>query len=245
MYASLEDYRSIIEEEMGTIASLASSKEGFSHIDPTMDKSVHRSTLADYIPMVFYINLDHRTDRKEALEKELDELGLPNERFSAIKHSFGAVGCSKSHVAVLKLAKERKYPRVLILEDDFTFTVHRDTLEREIGKIRDDGKPYDVFMLAYNVMNIQDVAEPYWKKIINAQTTSAYIIQEHYYDALINVVETAIPQLESTRRTGDYAIDVVMKQLQPNGKWYCPTERLGKQRASYSDIENRDVNYNV
>lgn len=232
--------RYITFEELKTIPM----KESFSHIDGI---DIHKkiSALYDYIPMVFYINLDHRTDRKEALEKELIELGLPFERFSAIKHDYGAVGCSKSHVAVLKLAKERKYPRVLILEDDFTFVTPRDNVERVLGQVRDEGKPYDVCMISYNIIQSEELPESYWRKIINGQTTSGYIIQEHYYDVLLEVVEPSISLLEQTRQNHNYAIDVVMKQLQPRDKWYYITERMGIQRPSYSDIENRQVDYNL
>ena len=239
-YTTLQEYR----EQMGAQSSV-NTKESFSHLDPLMDKTPKVSPLSDYIPMVFYINLDHRTDRKEALEKELAELGLPFERFSAIKHEFGAVGCSKSHMAILKLAKERKYPRVLILEDDFTFVAHRDTVERVLGQVRDEGKPYDVCMISYNILQSEALSDPYWRKMTNGQTLSGYIIQEHYYDKLINVVEPSIPLLEQTRQQHNYAIDVVMKQLQWGDKWYYTTERLGIQRPSYSDIEYRNVNYNV
>ena len=233
-YTTLHEYR-----------QMSITKESFSHIDPDMDKTVKISPLLDYIPMVFYINLDHRTDRKEEIEKELVELGLPFERFSAIRHSIGAVGCSKSHMAILKIAKERKYPRVLILEDDFTFVVHRDTMERIVSQVRDGHQPYDVCMISYNSIESKQLPEPYWRKIIDAQTTSGYIIQDHYYDTLINVIEPSIPLLEQTREQYNYAIDVVMKKLQRVDKWYQTTERIGKQRESFSDIENRQVNYNV
>lgn len=220
-------------------------KESFSHIEPNMELKQKRSSLSDYIPMIFYINLDNRTDRKEALEKELVEFGLPFERFSAIKHEFGAVGCSKSHVAVIKLAKERKYPRVMILEDDFTFVSHRDNVERVLGQVRDEAKPYDVCMISHNILQSEELPESYWRKMTNGQTTSGYIIQEHYYDVLLGVVEPSISLLEQTHQNNNYAIDVVMKQLQPRDKWYYMTERLGIQRPSYSDIESRQVDYNV
>jgi len=64
------------------------------------------------------INLDRRADRWNTLVK-----AFPNhtiERFSAIelegKHP--ADGCRESHLAALRLAKERNYPWVAILEDD-------------------------------------------------------------------------------------------------------------------------------
>lgn len=233
IYANLQEYFTFEESNM----------ERFSHIDPTFE--FKPSSIADYIPMIFYINLDHRTDRKELLEKELNELGLPFERFSAIKDSFGAVGCSKSHLAVLNLAKERGYPRVMVLEDDFTFIGHRNNIEQTISQIRDEAKPYDVCLVSYNSRSSKDVPESYWKRVVNSQTTSGYIIQQHYYDTLINNVAESIPLLEKTRTEKLYAIDIYWKKLQRTGTWYQTTDRLGKQRISFSDIRKRKVDYKV
>ena len=44
------------------------------------------------IPHIFYINLNRRTDRKEEIEKELDNFGLTYERFEAIEDNFGRHG---------------------------------------------------------------------------------------------------------------------------------------------------------
>ena len=56
-----------------------------------------------------YINLQHRTDRLQHVEKELEKLGIKGERINAIKTSSGAVGCTLSHIKCLELAKERNY----------------------------------------------------------------------------------------------------------------------------------------
>ena len=46
------------------------------------------------IDMVFYINLEERTDRKELIETELQNYGISNyERFNAHTHKIGSVGC--------------------------------------------------------------------------------------------------------------------------------------------------------
>ena len=38
---------------------------------------------------VFYINLEHRTDRKDQIESELNKMNLKYERFNAIKRKKG------------------------------------------------------------------------------------------------------------------------------------------------------------
>ena len=67
------------------------------------------------IEHVVYINLDHRTDRRQHMEKEVSI--FPSERvtrFSAIKHDYGAIGCTRSHIAVLEMAISSDWKNVLI-----------------------------------------------------------------------------------------------------------------------------------
>jgi glycosyl transferase family 25 len=67
-------------------------------------------------PPVIVINLDHRADRWAETIAAFP--GMPLERFSSIKEPSGVDGCRKSHLAVVRVAKERNYPWVAIMEDD-------------------------------------------------------------------------------------------------------------------------------
>jgi GR25 family glycosyltransferase involved in LPS biosynthesis len=59
------------------------------------------------IKNIFYINLDTRPDRQQHFENQMKMLGgLQATRFNAIKNNCGAIGCSLSHLALLKYAKE-------------------------------------------------------------------------------------------------------------------------------------------
>ena len=74
------------------------------------------------IKNIFYINLEHRTDRKEHIESQLKSVGLTQfERFNAVKLANGRIGCSMSHLRCLQTAKDRNYEHLLICEDDTTF----------------------------------------------------------------------------------------------------------------------------
>lgn len=66
------------------------------------------------IPVV-YINLDEQLERKENLEKHLNNLGFKNIiRVSAYKDSIGKRGCAYSHA----IALEEIDPPFILLEDD-------------------------------------------------------------------------------------------------------------------------------
>ena len=73
------------------------------------------------IKNIFYINLDKRTDRKIHIENQLKLLNWSAHRFPAILHSFGAIGCSLSHLTLLRYARKNKLDHILIMEDDVTF----------------------------------------------------------------------------------------------------------------------------
>lgn len=74
-----------------------------------------------HIKHCLYINLSSRMDRKEHVEKELAKIGVPFERFNAIKLPNGAIGCSMSHLKCLQIAKDRGWSHVFVCEDDIQF----------------------------------------------------------------------------------------------------------------------------
>ena len=53
------------------------------------------------IQHAFYINLEHRTDRKEQIENELSIMGINAKRFNAVCTTNGAIGCTMSHLKLL------------------------------------------------------------------------------------------------------------------------------------------------
>ncbi|MEQ1942156.1 glycosyltransferase family 25 protein [Mesorhizobium sp. VNQ89] len=78
---------------------------------------------------IFYINLDDRTDRRQALEARLSRLGIENicSRFPAISTPYNHhVGCALSHRALIADARRRELKTLLVLEDDVLF--HRNTV---------------------------------------------------------------------------------------------------------------------
>ena len=60
------------------------------------------------------INLDRQPDRLALVSSRLNELGIKFDRFSAIPHERGIVGCGQSHLEVLSNIK----PGTLVFEDD-------------------------------------------------------------------------------------------------------------------------------
>lgn len=197
---------------------------------------------------IVYINLDRRTDRRAEMEAELELLGLSARRFSAVARRPGIVGCGYSHLAVLKEARAQGLKNILILEDDFEAVVTPVEFHSALRAFFSSAEAdeFDVLMLAYYAPHVTPVEEnPGLVKVLEAQTASAYIVNQRFYDRLIELYEWAIPELEKTGRHWDYANDQIWKRLQPAANWYAFASRLGKQRASYSDTAEQFHDYGV
>ena len=78
---------------------------------------MEKSKLNEIFPLVYYINLDEREDRRKETEWELEEYNIEAERFEAIKVDEPRMGCWLSHLRILEEARE-KNQSVFIFEDD-------------------------------------------------------------------------------------------------------------------------------
>jgi GR25 family glycosyltransferase involved in LPS biosynthesis len=65
----------------------------------------------------FVINLKRRPDRLGNIKKELEYIGWGYELFEAVDEN-SHLGCALSHLGVVKIAKERGYDSVMVIEDD-------------------------------------------------------------------------------------------------------------------------------
>lgn len=191
----------------------------------------------------FFINLDHRTERRVQFEEECVKMGIQSERFSAIRHATPALGCTLSHLAALKLARERGYERVCIFEDDFEFLVSKEDYHQLIASLPEN---FDVVMLGYYIVESQ----PYntvFGKVIAATTSSGYIVNRRFYDALIRNLEEAAALFQAHIREYDviskYINDQYWRRIQPGANWFYALKRVGRQRAGFSDLIGSHVAY--
>ena len=211
-------------------------------------RSAGRSAIHQHIDWVVYINLNHRRDRRVAIEQQLDAYGIAYDRFTAFRRDPGIVGCTMSHLAVYRAAKERGVTNVWILEDDLQFLVSRTELETHVAHLFT--KSFDVAMLAYNLLESEDISEdtdcdPATTRVLCAQTASCYIVQAHYLERLIELYERTLPLLEQTGEHWKYANDQSWKELQRRDQWIAPKKRLGKQSDGYSDNAQEFMSYGM
>ena len=218
--------------------------------NPIENMEIHSdSDKHGFIDKIIYINLDKRTDKRTQTENEIKDLNIEYIRFPAIENKNGALGCSKSHLEVIRKAKSEGYKNLLVLEDDFEFIVPKSEFFQEIRKLFNPEIEFDVCLLAYNTPNLYDCGDAKYDEFLyrikDAQTTSGYIVNSHYYDTLIDTWEKAVTMFEKTDDATKYTCDQSWKPLQVRDKWYCFKRRIGKQRAGYSDIQGGHVDYKV
>jgi glycosyl transferase family 25 len=151
---------------------------------------------------VYYINLEHRTDRKEHVEKELSILGIKHSnRFNAIKMANGAIGCTLSHIKLLQNAKANGLPYIMIVEDDIQFT--KPTLFKDqLNGLLQSGETWDVILIAGNNLPPYTKINEYCVQVRQCQTTTGYIVKEGYYDTLIENMREGVKKLIQEHKNG-------------------------------------------
>ena len=194
-----------------------------------------------YIDKVVYINLDKREDRRIHIQSLLETYNISAIRFQAIEHSYGLYGCGMSHLNVLKMARDNKWKNILILEDDIVWNFHPNEVERMIAKLFEEGPEFDVCMLDVNLQHYEQTNYDWLLRVKHSYCAGAYIVQEHYYQKLIDLYEWALPNLLSTGMHWVYANDAVWQQLQEKDRWYTFKDQICKQMAGYSDTKNMIV----
>ena len=198
---------------------------------------------------IYYINLDYRIDKRQHIETNVlpyfndTPLEKRIERFSAIKHENGAIGCSLSHLAMAGKAKLAGVRYYLVFEDDFEFLISKSEFQEWITRLFSQPQlDFKVVMLAYNALQ----SEPYSNSSIlnlsnNVQTTAGFIVNCAYVDEIIECWENGIKRFLETGQHWKWACDQCWKVLQKE-KWFIASRRIGKQKAAISDIGKQWVN---
>ena len=192
-----------------------------------------------------YINLSRRVDRRDSQESEFRRLGLAHfSRFNAVEAKLGILGCAISHSTVLRRpALAREF--LMVCEDDVVFSGSRAELDRCIEEFGAN-KNLDVLCLAYNLTGRSKSVSERLSITNDTQTTSCYVLKEGARSDLQSTFQKSAELLAAGRDVRRFAPDILWKKLQ-NGKYFfaVPTSRMAKQRPSFSDIEQRHVDYGV
>lgn len=193
----------------------------------------------------YYINLEHRKDRRAQAEEELARIGLQDRvsRFNAVEMKNGRIGCTLSHLRCLEQAREQKLPHVLICEDDIHF-LSPGVFTENLNKFLMLNLHWDVILLAGNNMPPYTRVNECCVKVTQCQTTTGYIVSRHYYDTLIENIRAGLKMMISNPdQHFHYAIDKYWFVLQRVDRWFLITPLSVVQREGYSDIEKKNTNF--
>ena len=193
----------------------------------------------------FVVNLERRPDRLEHIQKEMDYMGWEYEIFKAIDlNNHG--GCTLSHTNIIKIAKERGYDSVMVIEDDCTFLPYSKDL---INKIETESVDFEfgIINLAPTLNRKVNRSEehPLFLDITNLPpklehergifATNMIIYHSSIYDKVL--------EMEKQEILGYYAIDDYIYQfILPIKQSYSPILPIAPQMSSWSDVSQGQYN---
>ena len=193
------------------------------------------------IDVIYYINLDHRTDRDRQFRIWVLSTGFPESKLVRIPAVYnknnGAAGCSASHIKTLETFIESSFNNCLIFEDDYE-PVERRGYWANYKKIFACDIDLEWVLCSYNYLKSQPTKYAGLHRVQESNTTSGYFIKKTIAKQLLDNFKTGLSKLEATKDPSKYAIDMYWKQLMKERKCYCFFPRIGIQRESYSDIEH-------
>ena len=206
------------------------------------------------------INLEHRDDRKAECVAEFSLAGISagdDFFFKAYsKPDFGALGASLSHANLIaSYISESECQYLVVLEDDFEI-YNKESFLDDLTKAVACSDKWDVFLLSHNQAVPIEVIdnENGFYRVVNSQTASGYIVKRPFATKLMAVFFDSVIGLQNSVHLGEqsgamvkhfYCLDMLRKELQTEFNFVARFPALLKQRASYSDIEKKDVNYGV
>lgn len=204
-----------------------------------------------YIDIIYYINLDHREDRKIGILEEIAKIDFPEDTIVRIpgvyKKGQGSLGCSLSHVIALETFVQSGYNTCIIFEDDFGFSETKEQVEQSMTQLF-ESVDFDVCMLACWDQEVEPVeGYDFIKKVNRGLTTSGYIVTKKFAPILLDNFKQGSTILEQKFKENSnyvteykYEIDEYWVSLQTPNNWFVFNPKLGKQRDSYSDVRERE-----
>lgn len=194
--------------------------------------------LSQLFPHKFCINLDRRPQRWERMQEEFARHGIEGVRRSAAvdggaavlpphwRHTAGAYGCLRSHVALIEEARALNAESVLIFEDDTVFAPEfRTKFDSFVAEV-----PADWDMLYFGALHKDEPVRlsEHVYRITKANSTYAYALKRTVFDAFLEL-----------NRRAEHVLDVNTYQLQERFNCYCFVPNLAWVQPEYSDVQNK------
>lgn len=204
---------------------------------------------------VYYINMDHRADRREALLKELARVGFTKDQITHV-HATSYKGCPNSgcmssHAAALRIAEKHCHdrenenlaqarPYALIIEDDFQFIEDISKIHSDISFFLDAEKnsSWDAILLTTHLAKLANVehTNSIFSQITYSSNAAGYLIHKDAMIPLARLFEDNLENLYQTKMHWIYQNDQLWCRMMETGNWYMFNHYLGFQKGDYSDL---------
>ena len=194
---------------------------------------------------IYVLNLKKRKDRLEHIEKELKKINCNNYHiFEAVdgneiknntKLKNGMFGLIKTYLNLHVELTKKNYTDVLIIEDDCVFCENFNNLLTKYYTEIPSNWDFIYFGANHNY-HIGGKTETINKEVVklnNSYSAHCVLFKRKVFDDLIS-------------KLIDFTIenDVMMSHLQKKYIAYSSSKPLTTQLPTFSDIENKNVNYN-
>jgi GR25 family glycosyltransferase involved in LPS biosynthesis len=179
----------------------------------------------------FLINLETDKQRLTESSNELKKLNIPFDRFDAVKHTKGIVGCGMSHFNLLNQSKNLiSTNNIFILEDDVQLTTLNNDLIFEIPDNTDAlylGISRFGFVPRVNVGIFDSVfscdVDKNYKRVFNMCSTHAIVyLSQRYVDAVLNTIDFCLKN--------DIAFDLGIASIHKNFNILTPKNPMFFQK---------------
>jgi len=188
--------------------------------------------LNDIFDAIYVINIDSETDKWEHVKSELARNDITDyKRVSGVIIEGEStvisrnLGCTTSHLNIVKEASELGKENVLIFEDDVMFEdgIH-DYLDIINNFVKNNS--WDLFYLGGNHEGLIEKVNDNIMRVYKTKTTHAYAIHKQCFSDIINW-NINVP-----------VDDMLINTIQSKGNSYCIYPRLALQKPGYSNIMN-------
>lgn len=195
---------------------------------------------------IFVINLKKRTDRLRHIQEELKKINCNNyEIVEAIDGNTinrspfinqGALGLVQTYFKIFELIKDKPTEEIIIIEDDCVF--HENFCDRINNFINEVPNNWKILYFGGNHNELGNAQPP-------IRVNNSVLKVHHTYSAHCVVIKTKIFfELIEILKSLRYQTDVGLSFLQKKYPCYTTSKKITWQVPTYSDIENKLVNYN-
>jgi hypothetical protein len=193
-----------------------------------------KETILKYFDQIFVISLPNEVgdQRKKVLHSHMVEHGIEYTVWTGTELENGVVGLLCSMHGLLTWCIQNKMENVLICEDDNSWLIPFWPAMDEIWP--QVPKEYHCLFLSCNLLSRPERVSQNILRIRSSYSTNAIVYS-------LEAMKLIMPLIRSNLTT---AYDILlMKHIQPLGKTYCTIPMLSNQRAGYSSIEKKEIDW--